>query len=180
MSNFEAAFHSVVLLEGRYSDDPRDAGGKTMYGITEAVARANGYTGDMKDLPLETAKRIYKSQYWDTLNLDQVDALTPVVAIKLFSMSVNNGVGFAGTCLKRALNVLNEGGKDYPDVPADGPVGPRTLYALRSYLGKRGTPGVAVLHKAINVLQGARYIRIAEDIPRDEAYEYGWLAKRVA
>jgi lysozyme family protein len=93
--SFDASFHSVILLEGGYSDDPRDAGGKTCYGITEAVARANGYAGAMDKLPLDKARTIYKSQYWDTLNLDAIDALAPIVAAKLFDMAVNCGVGFA-------------------------------------------------------------------------------------
>jgi lysozyme family protein len=75
--------------------------------------------------------------------------------------------------------VLNEGGKDYPDVPEDGPVGPRTLFALKAYLAKRGAPGGAVLLKALTVLQGSRYITLAEALPRNEAFEFGWLKNRL-
>jgi lysozyme family protein len=177
--NFDSAFHSVILLEGGYSNDPRDAGGATCYGITEAVARANGYTGDMTKLPLETARAIYKTQYWDVLRLDKVDQLAPIIAAKLFGMGVNCGIGFASKSFKRALNVLNDGGKDYPDVPLDDPIGPRTLFALTGYIAKRGQAGIVVLLKALNILQGKRYIELAEALPRDEAFEYGWIANRV-
>ena len=48
----------VIRREGGYVNDPRDAGGETCWGITVAVARANGWTGPMKDLPRETAAAI--------------------------------------------------------------------------------------------------------------------------
>ena len=47
--SFSTAFNDSLLIEKGYSDHPFDAGGKTMYGITEHVARANGYTGEMRD-----------------------------------------------------------------------------------------------------------------------------------
>jgi lysozyme family protein len=65
MTNFDAAFIRIVALEGGYSDDPRDPGGKTKFGITEAVARQHGYIGAMQALPLDVAGEIYRSDYWD-------------------------------------------------------------------------------------------------------------------
>ena len=53
----------VLANEGGYVDDPRDAGGETMLGITKAVARANGYAGPMRDLTRAKALDIYRGQY---------------------------------------------------------------------------------------------------------------------
>jgi hypothetical protein len=53
---FEDLFHRLLLREGGYSDNAADSGGQTKYGITEEVARAHGYTGAMKDLPLSVAQ----------------------------------------------------------------------------------------------------------------------------
>jgi lysozyme family protein len=39
MANFKQAFEKTLKFEGGYANDPDDHGGKTMYGITEAVAR---------------------------------------------------------------------------------------------------------------------------------------------
>ena len=63
--SFHRALTAVLDLEGDYSDDARDPGGRTRYGITEAVAREQGYQGDMQDLPKSLAESIYKTHYWD-------------------------------------------------------------------------------------------------------------------
>jgi lysozyme family protein len=49
--------------EGGYSNNPNDSGGETMWGVTDRVARANGYAGPMKDMPREVAKNIYFASY---------------------------------------------------------------------------------------------------------------------
>ena len=54
--NFDQAFRNMIGHEGGYVNDPRDPGGETNHGVTKRVAVANGYTGSMKDLPLDTAK----------------------------------------------------------------------------------------------------------------------------
>ena len=36
-----------------------------------------------------------------------------------------------------------------------------------------------VLVKAVEALQGERYLRLAEQRPANEAFLYGWLANRV-
>ena len=51
---------ALIDREGGYVDHPADEGGPTCFGITEAVARAQGYRGAMRDLPLEEAAAIYK------------------------------------------------------------------------------------------------------------------------
>jgi hypothetical protein len=55
--NFLTAFDKLLKHEGDYSDHKDDPGGKTRYGITEAVAREVGYRGDMRELPLDLAQR---------------------------------------------------------------------------------------------------------------------------
>ena len=74
--NFLTAFEKLLKHEGGYSNHPADPGGKTRYGITEAVAREVGYRGNMNELPLELAQRIYKEKYWDAV---QAEALPPDV-----------------------------------------------------------------------------------------------------
>jgi lysozyme family protein len=86
----------------------------------------------------------------------------------------------AATFLQRALTALNRGGKDYPDLVPDGRIGPMTLYALDAFLGTRGkSRGETVLLRALEALQGERYLRLAERRPANEAFLYGWLANRI-
>lgn len=177
--SFERAFHDVVMVEGGYANDPSDSGGKTMWGITEAVARRNGYQGEMRNMPLEKAKAIYWSQYWDLLRLDGVDALSAAIAHELFDTAVNCGVGVAGVFLQRALNAFNRQQTLYPDIAVDGLIGPGTLHAFRAYMQGRGTEGETVMLRALNSLQGERYIRLAEQREKDERFVFGWFSKRV-
>ena len=53
----------IQNFEGGYVNDPDDLGGETNYGITASVAKAFGYDGSMRDLPLDTAEFIYKVLY---------------------------------------------------------------------------------------------------------------------
>lgn len=60
--DFDNAFDTLLGHEGEYSDYPGDPGGQTMWGITIAVARAEGYVGAMRSLPVEKAKEIYRKR----------------------------------------------------------------------------------------------------------------------
>ena len=62
----------VIAAEGGYVNDPADAGGETMYGITAAVARANGYSGPMSALPRSLAVQIYSTRYVFEPKFDRV------------------------------------------------------------------------------------------------------------
>lgn len=88
MSSFDDAFDALIGNEGGYSNNPRDPGGETMWGVTAHVARAAGYTGPMRDLPRDTAKAIAKRLYWDPLHLDEFD---PRVAFQIFDANYNGG-----------------------------------------------------------------------------------------
>lgn len=178
-THFLKAMSDVFGHEGGYSDHTSDRGGKTMFGITEKVARANGYTGPMDQLSVEEARRIYKAQYWDINRLDEIAGLSYLVAFEMFDTGVNMGVVQAGRFLQRALNAFNRGGKDYDDVKADGIVGPVTVYSLKQFLAKRGAEGAIVLTRALNCLQGGRYIDIVEADVAQEDFAYGWFKNRV-
>lgn len=178
--SFEEAFTKVVGLEGRYSDHPDDSGGATIYGITERVARACGYTGLMREMPLAVAHEIYRSRYWDRMHLDHVVNIAGArVADELFDTGVNQGTSAAGAYLQRTLNALNQKGTAYADIPVDGDLGMLTIAALRSFVKVRGVQGTTVLLRALNALQGAAYIELAEKRPKDESFLYGWLLNRV-
>jgi lysozyme family protein len=171
---------TLIDREGGYSNHPADRGGPTKYGISEAVARAHGYSGAMRDLPRDEAAAIYKRLYWLRPRFDQVAKRSEAVAEELFDTGVNMGPAVAATFLQRALSALNRDRKDYADLVPDGRIGPSTLAALDTFLELRGEKsGQSVLLKALDALQVERYIRLAERRPANEAFLYGWLANRV-
>jgi lysozyme family protein len=171
---------SVLDREGGYVNHPADKGGPTCFGITEAVARAHGYRGAMRQLPREDAMTIYRRLYWLRPCFDQVALRSTSIAAELFDTGVNMGPTVAATFLQRALTALNRNGADYADLVPDGRIGNKTVEALDAFLAIRGkASGEVVLLRALEALQGERYLRLAERRPANEAFLYGWLANRV-
>jgi len=131
---FDESFHALLGHEGGYSNrDPEaDPGGETMWGVTVKTARANGYTGPMKDMPVDVAKAIYKSAFWSPIRGDE---LPPQIRYAVFDAAVNSGPYQAALWLQRAIGAS-----------ADGQVGPQTLtmsriappdFVVRRMLGQR-------------------------------------------
>ena len=152
--NFDTAFDILITHEGGFSNHPDDPGGATMYGVTEAVARANGYTGRMRDFTLNQAKAIYRKQYWDAC---QCDAMPEPVKYPLFDAAVNSGPGQAIKWLQAAAGVK-----------ADGVIGPMTRQAV-SHLD----------HYALSQAMIGRRLRFMTDLKNWPSFSKGW-ARRIA
>lgn len=175
---FDRAAAHLFKIEGKYADHPDDRGGRTMYGVTESVARAAGYRGEMKDLSPDQARTIAKERYWDAQRLTEVARLCEPLAAEMFEAGYLMHPIWPGRFLQRCLNVFNRGGKQYPELYVDGLVGPATLTALSQFLTQRGLEGAGVLTAALDQLQGARLIGIAERDPSQRAFAYGWMRAR--
>lgn len=115
--DFDAAFTKLLGHEGGFVDHPSDPGGATRWGVTERVARANGYTGHMRDFPEIAARHIYRREYWQAVRAEE---LPPGVRYAVFDAAVNSGVRQSIRWLQRALGVAD-----------DGVIGPVTLRAAR-------------------------------------------------
>lgn len=150
---FDDAIKRVLLHEGGYSDHAADPGGKTMYGITEAVAREVGFRGNMNELPLELAKRIYKDRYWDAVRGDELPAS---IRYPMFDAAVNSGPRQSVLWLQKALGVT-----------ADGVLGPVTI--AHSFANERGL--------AAKLL--AQRLRFMTNLPTWPSFGRGW-ARRIA
>lgn len=177
--SIEEIINDIIRVEGGYSNDKADAGGETMYGITVAVARNHGYTGDMRNLPRQTAYDIYYKSYVVEPGFDLVAKIDPTIAAELVDTGVNMGTTTAAKFLQQSLNALNDGGTKYPDLVVDGRLGKASISALEAFLRQRGADGRVVLLRALNSLQGARYIALAESRPQNERFVFGWLLNRV-
>jgi lysozyme family protein len=152
--NFDQAFRELLHHEGSYSDHVADPGGKTMYGVTEQVAREVGYRGNMNELPLDLAKRIYLERYWKPISADDIP---PAIRYAMFDAAVNSGPKQATLWLQRALGVQ-----------ADGVIGPVTLRAAYAVDG--------------NVLKSkmlAQRLRFMTDLKNWHAFSRGW-ARRIS
>ena len=149
----------------------RDRGGRTRAWLSRGDAPPAAQRGD---------RYIYRRLYWLRPRFDAIAERTPRIAAELFDTGVNMGPAVATTFLQRALTALNRQGKDFPDLVPDGRIGPRTLAALDGFLAARGERGgETVLLRALEALQGERYLRLAERRPANEAFLYGWLANRI-
>lgn len=113
--NFDQSFDKLLGHEGAYSNNPADPGGETMWGVTARVARADGYTGPMRELPRDRAKSIYRRSYWDAVKADQ---LPDFVRFDVFDGAVNSGPEQSVKWLQRAAGAAD-----------DGIVGPKTIAA---------------------------------------------------
>lgn len=162
--------NTTLKAEGGYVNDPSDKGGETNYGITVATARANGYKGAMRDLPLQTAKDIYHNEY---LVKPGFSNFPSTVAAELFDTGVNMGPATAARFLQRAVNALQGSG-----LAVDGKVGPATRNAVAVYLASRSN-AESILVKALNCLQGERYIELVEANASQRRFINGWFANRV-
>ena len=150
--NFDAALAQVLLFEGDYSDHVEDAGGKTRYGVTEAVAREVGYRGDMREFPLDLASRIYRDRYWDAMRCEDLpDSLRYVV----FDSAVNCGVGQTTRWLQQTVGVT-----------ADGIIGPKTLAAVDD-----------VGADSIRSHMVARRLRLMTSLPSWATFGKGWARR---
>ena len=152
--DFDTAFHTLLKHEGGFSDHPADPGGKTRFGITEAVAREAGYRGDMRELPLDLAKRIYKDRYWDAVRAEELPA---AVRYAVFDAAVNSGPSQAARWLQRAVGVRD-----------DGIIGPITLGAVRAADPER------LLRRVL-----AQRLRFMTGLSNWPAFGRGW-ARRIA
>ncbi len=100
--SFEQAVAMVLKHEGGYSNDSRDPGGETRFGISKRA-----YPDvDILRLTEDEAKAIYKRDYWDTLRPDE---LPHELAICLFDCAVNMGRDKAIRLLQRACGVAQDG-----------------------------------------------------------------------
>lgn len=112
MSAFSRAVEIVLDTEGVFSDDARDPGGMTKYGISKrAYPRV-----DIAALTIEQAKGIYLTDYWLRNRCDQMPWWA---ALCLFDCGVNQGVRPAAGMMQQAVGVFQ-----------DQNIGPVTLWAI--------------------------------------------------
>lgn len=176
---FTEAWLRTGKEEGGYVNNPLDSGGPTNWGITQQLARAHGFMGDMRDLPRERAREIAKEQFWDLMRLDEIARICQPLAFEMFDAGFLSGQATVVQWLQRCLNVGNRVQADYPDLRADGVMGKISIAALSAFLAKRGARGQLALLNAMNGLESAHFTTLAERREKDETFWLGWQSNRV-
>jgi lysozyme family protein len=97
---FDECFAALLRHEGDCVDHSDDPGGKTRFGVTEGVARAAGFDGEMRELQLDLARRIYRERFWAAVRADELPA---EVRYLVFDAAVASGVRQSTLWLQRAL-----------------------------------------------------------------------------
>jgi lysozyme family protein len=121
--NFAPSLALVLRHEGGYVNHPRDPGGATNKGVTQAVYDdwRVGEGLERRSVKLindyEVGK-IYRRLYWDAVKGDQ---LPTGVDYCCFDFAVNSGVNRASRYLQRAVGAVE-----------DGMIGPATLAAVKA------------------------------------------------
>lgn len=177
--NQQDIFNAVIDREGGYVDHPNDSGGPTKWGVTQAVARAHGYSGDMRNFSREQALIIFNFDYWVKPRFNKVNEISSIIAVELCDTGINMGPAICVKWLQRWLSVFNKEKTLYSDLKIDGVIGNKTLIALQRFLALRGIEGEMVLLKALNCSQGQHYLELAEQRYANESFIYGWLRERV-
>lgn len=124
MDRFERAQTLLAVHEGGYSNHPKDPGGATMKGVTQrtydSYRRANGMGHrPVKNITDEEVFAIYRGQYWNAINGDQ---LPSGVAYCVFDAAVNSGPSRAAKWLQIVVGAS-----------VDGVVGNETVSLTRAY-----------------------------------------------
>lgn len=158
-ANFDAALAAMLAHEGGFVHDPRDPGGATNRGVTQAVYDA--WRVDHQ-LPAQSVRLItpaevmavYKRRYWDTV---QGDTLPSGLDYCLFDFAVNSGPKRAITYLQRVLGTT-----------PDGKLGPVTMDAANRVPAK-------------DLIEGVCNLRLAflKKLPHFDRFGRGWT-RRVA
>lgn len=147
---FNKAVNIVFKHEGFYSDDSRDKGGETKFGISQKA-----YPDlDISKLTKKHAKFIYENDYW---NACKCLGLPPVLRLAVFDSAVNQGVGFASKALQKACGAF-----------PDGSIGPMTIERVNLHDEN------LVLEKFM-ILRLDRYMENSQF----DIYGKGWLRRLV-
>ena len=98
--NFDVAFDRLLGHEGSYSNDPKDPGGETNWGISK-----RSYPNvDIKNLTRLEAKSIYLADFWNPLGTAH-----PAIKFQVFDFAVNSGMQTAIRKLQVAIGVADDG-----------------------------------------------------------------------
>ena len=126
--DFAKALPRILVYEGGKVDNPRDPGGRTNKGITQATynsfCREYGRPHrDVYEISMDEVATIYKDRYWDEVGGDELPA---GLDLCVFDGGVNSGPSHSIIWLQQALGDGYQGA-------VDGRLGSKTLQAIQDH-----------------------------------------------
>jgi lysozyme family protein len=123
--NYAKCLAQVLKYEGGYVDHPKDPGGPTNKGVTQAVydswRKANNLlTQSVRNISDSEVDAIYRQEYWAPISGDDLPA---GIDFAVFDYAVNSGVSRAAKTLQSVVGVTQ-----------DGVIGPATIQATKTYV----------------------------------------------
>lgn len=159
MAQFDKYVPKLKKWEGStFKDDPADAGGATMAGITlTTFQQYYGQDKTVSDLMRMTDQQwrhIMKTGFWDKCQADMIHNQS--VAEIFVDWCVNSGTGM----IKKVQGMVG--------AKTDGIVGPRTLAAINSYDQRR-------LHFMIKAARAEWYAGLVKNRSANLKWYDGWM-----
>lgn len=168
-NRFEYAVNVVLQHEGYFSNDKKDPGGVTQWGISLRFLQASGIDvlndgiiddKDVKAITKKQAKEIYFVYFWKKYAINKLSNL--MIATKVLDMAVNMGGAQAIKILQEAINQLR-----LKPIAVDGVLGPITQTLANNIDYKE-------LHERIRALQLTFYLNLIAQKPALEVFKNGW------
>jgi lysozyme family protein len=193
VADFNLAYAKTCSFEGKYANKKDDTGGETWKGIArnfhpdwsgwkiidrfkplcKSIDELNDTLSRSKELEV-AVQSFYKQDFWGLL--DKVNSQS--LAEEIFDCAVNCGQGTAGKAIQEVLNVMNNRGDLWADIPEDGGIGPKTVETINKAL--------VALKSRNNLLQKlflARRVNYHIDISKkreaNEQFMLGWAVRVV-
>jgi lysozyme family protein len=159
LNAIEDIIDDLLAREGGFVNQWPDRGGATNFGITRGTLSAwlkrDATVEDVKNLPVETARDIYRQFYYIEPGfacIDDFDLLGLVV-----DSAVQHGTRTVIRWLQRACDVVQ-----------DGILGPTTAAAIESH-------GGAWLYRRLLAIRIGYYFSIIADSPAQAVFAKGWF-----
>ena len=177
-ADIEKALIVVFGHEGGLQCDSNDPGNWTSgrvgvgrKGCTKYGIATNTYPKeDIRNMTRKRAAYLYKRDFWNPLMLD--DIKSQGIATEIFDTAVNCGVGTAANIVAKSCNFLY---RPFPPFPVNGKMSMQVVNFINVYTEKKSNR--VVFWKVLNVLQGQRYLQIAENNPKMKRYLNSWFAR---
>lgn len=160
--DLDEALGYLLDEEGGWSDNPNDRGGKTMWGVTQAVY--DDFRKRLKKLPTQSVAKMTKPEcrelydvlYWRAAGCDR---LPWPISYLAFDASVNSGPSRGVRWVQGGLGI-----------PADGVIGPQTMSVAKQAIDNGDSKAIlAIVDQRVQFLAA-----LVKRSPTQATFLLGW------